>query len=126
MGWFSDHLDEQWCEPFAAQLFVHTQKVDLHHALGIASYADGCWHRCTNKQRRVQLMPKCPSSVMDNAHIEYWSNFKSDSVKTSKVLIPGKAADFTIDNVLITRLAVWLHFASVHSAVYFDPGSACL
>ncbi len=45
-----DHLDEQWCEPFAAQLLVHTQEVDFHHAFGIASYAYCCWHRCMHNR----------------------------------------------------------------------------
>ena len=41
------YLDEQRCQSFAAELLVHTQKVDLHHALSVASYTDGCWHSCT-------------------------------------------------------------------------------
>ena len=41
-----DHLDEQWREPFASQLLVHTQEVDFHHAFGVASYAYCRWHRC--------------------------------------------------------------------------------
>ena len=75
-GWSSDHLDEQWCEPFAAKLLVHTQEVDLHHALGVASYADGCWHRCTNSQQRAELMPTWLGNVMRIEHTEYWNNLK--------------------------------------------------
>lgn len=40
------YLDEQWREPLTTQLLVHTQEVDLYHALGVASYADGRRHSC--------------------------------------------------------------------------------
>ena len=41
------HLDEQRRESFATELLVHTEEIDLHHALGVASYTDGSRHSCT-------------------------------------------------------------------------------
>lgn len=50
------HLDEQWRQSFAAKLLVHTQEVDLHHALGVAPYTDGCWHSCTANKDTVPCL----------------------------------------------------------------------
>lgn len=57
------HLDEQWCQSFAAELLVHTQEVDLRHALSVAPYTHACRHSCTAK---LELLHACQQVGMAN------------------------------------------------------------
>ena len=68
------HLDKQWCQPFAPELLVHTQKVDLHHALGVASYTYGCRHSCTAK---TELSYACQK--VDMVHVSASQQAESTS-----------------------------------------------
>ena len=43
------YLDEEWRQPLGSKLLVNTQEVDLHHALDVAAYANGCRHSCRSR-----------------------------------------------------------------------------
>lgn len=50
------YLDEEWRQPLGSKLLMNTQEVDLHHALDVAAYADGCRHSC---RRRLAVVASC-------------------------------------------------------------------